>query len=91
MLKQIKSLNIIKLIFKRIHDKRKLELINYNKRIQNQINISLYNYRIYSRKFIIFEKNGNIREYYSGELIFEGKYLSGKRNGKGREYNKVGL
>ena len=31
--------------------------------------------------------NGLFQEYYSdGELKFEGEYLNGKRNGKGKEY-----
>ena len=35
---------------------------------------------------------GKGKEYdeYDGELIFEGEYLNGKRNGKGKEYNKDG-
>ena len=46
------------------------------------------------------EKNGmecwekwkwKIKEiYYNGKLIFEGEYLNGKRNGKGKEYNDNG-
>ena len=32
--------------------------------------------------------NGKGKEYYSnGKLKFEGKYLNGKRNGKGKEYD----
>ena len=32
-------------------------------------------------------KNGLIKEYgYEGELDFEGEYLNGIRNGKGKEY-----
>ena len=32
-------------------------------------------------------KNGNWKEYdYYGDLLFEGEYLNGKRNGKGKEY-----
>ena len=36
--------------------------------------------------------NGNIKEYDTdkGILIFEGEYLKGKRNGKGKEYNAKG-
>jgi len=31
--------------------------------------------------------NGKIKEYsYDGKLEFEGEYLNGKRNGKGKEY-----
>ena len=33
--------------------------------------------------------NGKVKEYddYEGKLIFEGEYLNGKRNGKGKEYD----
>ena len=32
--------------------------------------------------------NGKVKEYYSGGYLkFEGEYLNGKRNGKGKEYN----
>ena len=40
---------------------------------------------------LIYElKNGKgyIKEYYEeGKLKFEGEYLNGERNGKGKEYN----
>ena len=38
--------------------------------------------------YIIFEKNRKGKEYdkYNDTLVFEGKYLNGKRNGKGKEY-----
>ena len=43
---------------------------------------------------IIYElKNGKgtIRKYYnSGKLEFEGEYLNGRINGKGKEYNTDG-
>ena len=33
------------------------------------------------------KKNGNVKEYNSkGELEFEGEYVEGIRNGKGKEY-----
>ena len=38
-------------------------------------------------------KNGKgfIKEYNKyGEILFEGGYLKGERNGKGKEYNKYG-
>ena len=35
----------------------------------------------------LIKGNGKVREYNSkSELIFEGEYLNGKRNGKGKEY-----
>ena len=38
------------------------------------------------------EGNGFCKEYdfYTGKTIFEGKYLNGERNGKGKEYNYDG-
>ena len=34
--------------------------------------------------------NGRVKEYYFGGLIFEGEYLNGKRNGKGKLYDGKG-
>ena len=36
--------------------------------------------------------NGKVKEYndYDGKIMFEGKYLNGKRNGKGKEYDNIG-
>jgi len=32
-----------------------------------------------------------VKEYYDdGKIEFEGEYLNGERNGKGKEYNKNG-
>ena len=43
-------------------------------------------------EFKIKDGKGNIKEYSSkGELIFEGEYLNGERNGKGKEYYKNGI
>ena len=39
-------------------------------------------------EFEIKDGKGNIKEYSDcGILIFEGDYLNGKRNGKGKEYD----
>ena len=32
------------------------------------------------------EGKGYVRDYYRGHLIYEGEYLNGERNGKGKEY-----
>ena len=36
--------------------------------------------------------NGKVKEYddFGGKLIFEGEYLNGQKNGRGKEYNKEG-
>ena len=88
MLKNIKSLYFIKLIFIYIEEKQKLKLIKHNKSFQKNLNINIINYKLFTGKYIIYESNGIVREYkgYNDTLIFEGGYLNGKRNGKGKEY-----
>ena len=50
------------------------------------------NYKIFSGRYIIYDTKEKIREYncYNNKLIFEGEYLNGKRNGKGKEYDNKG-
>ena len=89
MLKNIKSSFFNSIIFSYIDEKQKLKL---NKCLQKNLNISIINYMYLSNKYIIYESNGIRNEYigYNDRLIFEGEYLNGKRNGKGREYNDYG-
>ena len=88
-MEKIKSLLCKKLILNNLDEKRKLELLKYNKKYQKIININLINYLLFKGKFAIFGKNGIRKEYnyYYKKLIFEGKYINGKRNGKGKEYD----
>ena len=89
MLKNVKSFYFLKIIFSFIDEKQKLELIKYNKSLQEHLNINLINYKFFSGKYIEYESNGKGKEYdYNGDLLFEGKFLNGKRNGKGKEYYK---
>ena len=76
-------------IFLYIKEELKLKLINYNKALQNKININLTNYKFFSGKYIIFETKEKGKEYnaYNDNLLFEGEYLNGKRNGNGKEYD----
>ena len=87
-LKNIKSKYIMIFIFSYLEEKRKLEIIKYNKNIQNVLDIKLINYKFYLGKSLIYELNGNFKEYneYYDFFKFEGEYLNGKRNGKGKEY-----
>ena len=90
MLNKIKSLYIIKNIFFHLSDIIKLKLLKHTKKYQKIIGIKIINYRIYSGKYTIFKTNNKItREYneINNKLIFEGEYLNGERNGKGREYD----
>ena len=91
MLENIKSSYFNKIIFSFIEDSRKLKIIKYNKRLQNEIDISLINYKLFSGRYIVFETKEKIKgkEYfgYDDLLIFDGEYLNGKRNGIGKEYD----
>ena len=93
-MENIKSKFIIKIILSYLDFKSKLEIIKYNKRIQNIININIYNYKILSGKYIEYIENKNIRRYdtYTEQLIFEGEYFNDKSELKGKEfglYNKL--
>ena len=88
MLENSKSIYFIKKLFTFVDEKTKLDIIKYNKNMQNIMDINLINYKFYSKKYIIFEENGKGKEYdgYYNILLFEGEYLNGKRNGKGKEF-----
>ena len=85
MLENIKSSYIVKIVFSYVDEKKKLKLVKCNKSLQRKIDISINNYIHFKGKYIIYELNGIAKEYYdNGELIFEGEYLNGKRNGKAK-------
>ena len=90
--KDIKSKYIIIFIFSYLNEKTKLEIIKYNKKIQNILDITLTNYKFWSTSYIIYESNKKGKQYDGNEdyLEFDGEYLNGKRNGKGKEYNYDG-
>ena len=89
----IKSPFILKKIFSILYITKKLDLIIYNKKIQNQLFIGLDDYKKIASRYKIVEKNGLGKEYLKDTnlVIFEGNYKNGKRNGHGLEYyeNKV--
>ena len=86
-LNNIKSQYFSIFIFSFLDEKKKLEIIKYNKNLQNTLDIKMINYKFYKGKCIIYELNGKGKEYdYDCNLLFEGEYLNGKRNGKGKEY-----
>ena len=89
MQENIKSSFFIKIIFSFQVNKTKLKLVKYNKSLQNKIDISLINYKIFSQRYIVYGENGKAKEYmgYNDALKFEGEYSNGERNGKGKEYN----
>ena len=87
MLDLIKSYFITKIIFSYANEEQKLKLVKYNKRFQNFIDVNLLNYKLFKAKYIKYETNRIGKEYNKyDKLIFEGEYLHGERNGKGKEY-----
>ena len=88
MLKNIKSYYIVKIIFLYVDEKQKLKMVKCSKNLQDKIDISILNYKLFSGKNIKYELNGILKEYddCSGSLNFEGQYLNGKKHGKGKEY-----
>ena len=97
MLTNIKSVFFVKNFFFYFEERKILDIIRFNKSLQNLWNISIINYKFLSGRYKVYDnnnKNGNGygKEYdgFSDELIFEGEYLNRKRHGKGKEYNIKG-
>ena len=89
MLKNIKSIFFIKELFlSYINEKRRMDIVKYNKGLQNQFKLTIFEYKLFSGKYIKYEGKGKGKEYLmkDDEFIFKGEYLNGKRNGQGREY-----
>ena len=92
MLKNVKSSYFTQIIFSFVKEGNKLKVLKYNKNLQKEMNLSLYNYKFYSGRYIIYESNGKGKEYNGSDdkLLFEGEYLNGERSGKGKEYGSNG-
>ena len=58
MLRNIKSSFFIKKMFLELQEKKKLDLIKYNKNFQKLLDKDILNFRKLSKKYIIIEKNG---------------------------------
>ena len=69
------------MLFQHLNDENTLKLLKYNKGLQNKIGLNLSNYKVFSGKYAIIDKNGIGREFniYDDSLLFEGEYLNGKR------------
>ena len=89
MLSNIKSSFFIQTLFAYLIESKKLKIIRHNKSIQNQLDISLINYKVFSGRYIVSESKEKIKEYnsYNQKLIYEGEYLNGERSGSGNEYH----
>ena len=80
-LKSIKSIYIFKYIFSFLYEKKKLNIIIFNKKFQKIFDINIDNYKAISGKIHIGERNGIGKEFSldSNILLFEGEYLNGKK------------
>ena len=88
-LNNVKSSYTLKRVLSFLYEKKRLNLIIYNKKIKRKLGINIDKYKSISGKIIIGERNGNGIEYKLGinnTIIFNGEYLNGKKNGKGKEY-----
>ena len=76
MLDYVKSKNIIKEIFRNMRNKRKLNIIKYNKRMLNRLNINKEQFENYIRLKEFNKKyNTNIEVIDIKQLNLEDKYI----------------
>ena len=80
MLKKIKSTYFSKNVFSYLNERIKLNIIKYNKALQKIANINIINYKIFTRSYIIIEKNEKIKIYnsYTNQLLLEGEIFKRK-------------
>ena len=92
MIKNVKSIYILKNIFSFLKTITKFNFIKYNKSLQSKLEIGLIDYRRFSKRYIIYEENGMGKEYdgFEDKLIYEGEFLNGERSGKGKILYKNG-
>ena len=89
MLKNIKASFFLKFLFSYVSEGQKLKVARYCKYLQNILDRRLIHYKIFSERYIVYDKDGKGKEYdWIDRLIFEGEYLNRKRHGKGKEYYK---
>ena len=89
-LKKIRCKYIIQIVFSFIQKKTSLQIVKYNKDLQTKLNLKLSSYKKLSETFIIYDTKTKGKEYKSKnkQLLFEGDFIHGKKNGIGKEYNK---
>ena len=90
MLAIIRSTYFIKIVFSSIRESTKLKLLKYSKEFQKLLQLTLINYKLFKNKYVVIDKSNHAKEieYINNReyVAFEGDYLNGQRNGKGKEY-----
>ena len=81
LIKLVKSIYIIKRTLLHLDEKKKLDMLKYNKDFQKQMGFDIEHHKKTSGKRKIQEKNGNetIYELDTHLILFEGKYLNSKK------------
>ena len=87
-IQKIRSKKILKDILLFLPKFQELNLFKYNKFNQKKIGLDLKDYKNESQKERKIENDNFCEEYILGTniRIFEGEFLFGKKNGKGKEY-----
>ena len=102
--KLVKSNYIFEFIFSFLPENKKLNLIICNKNLQKKFGVNIESYKEISQKYFEGNRNGFGKIYKLnpsdnhneknridyGKLLFEGKFLKGKKNGKGKEFYENG-
>ena len=91
MIDRIKSKYIVEYIFSFLTENDKLDLIRYNKILMNKLSININDYKKLSDSIISTDENGisKLHLLKNNLLLFEGKYINGKREGKGKSYQLI--
>ena len=89
MLQKIKANYFVRILFFHIDDGKTLKIARYNKSLQSQLYLNILNYKIFSGRYLVLD-GGKGKEFssFNDQLMFEGEYKDGKRNGKGKEFYK---
>ena len=86
MIDKIKSAYILDIIFSYFNENKKLNILMYNKKLLSKLQLNIQSYKNFNGIKIINKYRR--KEYFNGQLIYDGEYKNDERNGKGKEYYK---
>ena len=86
MINKIKSPYSLEVIFSYINENKKLNILMYNKKLLSKLQLNIQSYKNFNGIKIINKYRR--KEYFNGQLIYDGEYKNDERNGKGKEYYK---
>ena len=89
----VKSIYVTNEIFSFLTERKKLTIFIYNKELQNNLDITIEDYKYASKRYKLIEDDGKGKEFKlnTNILIFEGEYTNGIKNGNGKEYYDNGV